>query len=114
MALKLTQPSGEHRTECLTRQQRVQRICSKAFVLFGVVVFGVSLYKFISAFWLDASPWPELQLGAAGLMLIASGRVFLNLAFLLRLLSENNPAARTRRSFLILALAAFIMICVIK
>ena len=91
----------------------MQHICGQAFVLFGVVVLGVSLYKFISAFWLDASPWPELQLGAAGLMLIASGRVFLNLAFLLRLLSENNPAARTRRSFLILALAAFIMICVI-
>ena len=68
--------SGEHRIESLTRQQRVQHIRGQAFVLFGVVVLGVSLYKLISSFWLDASPWPELQLGAARLILVASGRAF--------------------------------------
>ena len=105
--------SGEHRTESLTRQQSVQHICGQAFVLFGVVVFGVSLYKFISAFWLDVSPWPELQFGAAGLILVASGRVIRNSAFLTALLSENSPSARARRSFLMLALTVFIVVCVV-
>ena len=105
--------SGEHRTESLTRQKRVQHICGQAFVFFGVVVLGVSLYKFISSFWLNTSPWPELQLGIAGLMLVASGRVLRKSAFLTRLLSENSPAAQARRSFLMFALAAFIMVCVV-
>jgi len=95
------------------RQKTVQRICGQALVLFGVVILGVSLYKFISSFWLDASPWPELQLGAAGLMLVASGRAFRNSVFLTTLLSEKSSLARARRSFLMLALASFIMGCVV-
>ena len=95
------------------RQETVQRICGQIFVWFGVVVLGVSLYKFISAFWLDASPWPELQLGAAGLTLFAAGRIFRNSAFITKLLAENSPSARARRSFLMLALALFIMGCVV-
>ena len=94
------------------RQKTVQHICGQAFVLFGIVVLGVSLYKFVSAFWLDVSPWPELQLGAAGLILILSGRFFRNSVFLTSLLSENSPRARARRSFLMLALAFFILGCV--
>ncbi|MEC7738276.1 MAG: pectate lyase, partial [Cyanobacteriota bacterium] len=82
-------------------------------VWFGVVILGVSLYKFISAFWTEASPWPELQLGAAGLIVVAAGRGFRNSAFITTLLSENSPSARARRSFLILALASFIMSCVV-
>ena len=95
------------------RQETVQRICGQVFVWFGVVVLGVSLYKFISAFWLDASPWPELQLGAAGLILVAAGRIFRNSAFITTLLAENSPSARARRSFLMIALASFIMGCVV-
>ena len=95
------------------RQKTVQRICGQALVLFGVVILGVSLYKFISSFWLDTSPWPELQLGAAGLMLVASGRAFRNSVFLTTLLSEKSSLARARRSFLMLALASFIMGCVV-
>ena len=95
------------------RQKTVQHICGQAFVLFGIVVLGVSLYKFVSAFWLDVSPWPELQLGAAGLILIFSGRVFRNSVFLTSLLSEISPRARARRSFLMLALALFILGCVV-
>ena len=78
-----------------------------------MAVLGVSLYKFISAFWLDASPWPELQLGTAGLILVAAGRIFRNSAFITTLLSENNPSAHARRAFLMLALASFIIGCVI-
>ena len=105
--------SGEHRTDSLIRQQRMQHICGQAFVLFGVVVLEVSLYKLISAFLLDASPWPELQLGAAKLMLVASGMHFPKLSFLNKLLSENSLAERARRSFLMLAPVAFIMVCVV-
>ena len=82
-------------------------------MLFRVVVFGVSIYKFISTFWLGASTWPELQIGAAGLILVASGRVVRNSACLTTLLSENSTAARAERSFFMLALAAFIMVCVV-
>jgi len=106
------QCGGEVRHESLTRQKTVQRICGQAFVFFGLVVLGVSLYKFVSAFWLDASPWPELQLGAAGLILVISGRVCRNSAFLTSLLSEISPSARARRSFLMLALVVFLMGCV--
>ena len=95
------------------RQKRVQSICGQAFILFGIVVLGVSVYKFISAFWLDVSPWPELQLVAAGLILVLSGRVFRNSGFLTSLLSEISPQARARRSFLVLALAFLIMGCVV-
>jgi len=105
--------SGKSRSESLIRQKTVQRICGQAFVLFGIVVFGVSLYKFVSAFWLDVSPWPELQLGAVGLILVLSGRVFRNSGFLTSLLSEISPRARARRSFLMLALAFFILGCVV-
>ena len=91
------------------RQETVQRICGQVFVWFGVVVLGVSLYKFISAFWVDASPWPELQLGTAGLILVAAGRIFRNSAFITTLLAEKSPSARAQRSFLMLALASFIM-----
>jgi len=63
----------KRRSESLTRQKTVQRICGQALVWFGIAVLGVSLYKFISAFWLDASPWPELQLGTAGLIFVAAG-----------------------------------------
>ncbi|MCB4406379.1 hypothetical protein [Synechococcus sp. MU1642] len=95
------------------RQETVQSICGQVFVWFGVVVLWVSLYKFISAFWLDASPWPELQLGAAGLILVAAGWIFRNSAFITTLLAENSPSARARRSFLMIALASFIMGCVV-
>ena len=105
--------SEESRSESLIRQKTVQRICGQAFVWFGVVVLGVSVYKFISAFWLDTSPWPELQLGAAGLILVGAGRIFRNSAFITTLLSENSPSARARRSFLVLALASFLMGCVV-
>ena len=91
------------------RQETVQRICGQVFVWFGVVVLGVSLYKFISAFWVDASPWPELQLGTAGLILVAAGRIFRNSAFITTLLAEKSPSARAQRSFLMLALASFII-----
>ena len=80
---------------------------------FGVEVFGVSIYKFISAFWTEASPWPELQLGAAGLIVVAAGRGFRNFAFITTLLSENSSSARARQSFLMLAFASFIMRCVV-
>ena len=107
-------PSSEgSRSESLPRQTTVQRISGQTFVWFGVVVLGVSLYKFISAFWTEASPWPELQLGAAGLIVVAAGRGFRNSAFIATLLSENSPSARARRSFLMLALASFIMGCVV-
>jgi len=105
--------SEESRSKSLIRQKTVQRICGQAFVWFGVVVLGVSVYKFISAFWLDTSPWPELQLGAAGLILVGAGRIFRNSAFITTLLSENSPSARARRSFLVLALASFLMGCVV-
>ena len=95
------------------RQKTVQRICGQAFVFFGIIVLGVSLYKFVSAFWLDVSPWPELQLGAAGLILVLSGRVCRNSAFLTSLLSEISPSARAQRSFLMLALAFILMGCVV-
>jgi len=95
------------------RQKTVQRICGQAFVFFGVVVLGVSLYKFISAFWIDGSPWAELQLGAAGLLLVVSGRFFRNSGFLTSLLSGISPSARARRSSLMLALALFLMGCVV-
>ena len=91
----------------------MQHICGRTFVWFGVVVLGVSLYKFISSFWTEASPWPELQLGAAGLIAVAAGRGFRNSAFTTTLLSENSPSARARRSFLMLALASFIMGCIV-
>ena len=90
----------------------MQRICGQALVWFGIAVLGVSLYKFISAFWLDASPWPELQLGTAGLILVAAGRIFRNSAFITTLLSENNPSANARRAFFMLALASFLIDCV--
>ena len=107
-------PSSEKsRSESLLRHTTVQRICGQAFVWFGVVILGVSLYKFISAFWIEASPLPELQLGAAGLIVVAAGRGFRNSAFIATLLSENSPSARARRSFLMLALASFIMGCVV-
>ena len=61
----------------------------------------------------DSSPLPELQLGAAGLIVVAAGRGFRNSAFIATLLSENSPSARARRSFLMLALASFIMGCVV-
>ena len=103
----------KRRSESLTRQKTVQRICGQALVWFGLAVLGVSLYKFISAFWLDASPWPELQLGTAGLILVAAGRIFRNSAFITTLLSENNPSAHARRAFFMLALASFIIGCVV-
>ena len=115
----LTSSSGAHQSDgevghkSLTRQKTVQRICGQAFVFFGIVVLGVSLYKFISAFWLEASPWPELQLGAAGMILVISGRICRNSAFLTSLLSEISPSARARRSFLMLALVFFLMGCVV-
>ena len=104
---------GQGGSESLTRQRTVQRICSQALVWFGVAVLGVSLYKFISAFWLDASPWPELQLGTAGLILVAAGRIFRNSAFITTLLSENNPSAHARRAFFMLALASFLIGCAV-
>ena len=103
----------KRRSESLTRQKTVQRICGQALVWFGLAVLGVSLYKFISAFWLDASPWPELQLGTAGLILVAAGRIFRNSAFITTLLSENNPSAHARRAFFMLALASFLIGCVV-
>ena len=107
-------PSSEDvRSEILLRQATVQRICGQAFVWFGVVVLGVSLYKFISTFWTVASPWPELQLGTAGLILVAAGRIFRNSAFITTLLSENSSSAHARRAFFILALASFIIGCVV-
>ena len=102
----------KRRSVSLTRQETVQRICGQALVWFGIAVLGVSLYKFISAFWLDASPWPELQLGTAGLILVAAGRIFRNSAFITTLLSENNPSANARRAFFMLALASFLIGCV--
>lgn len=89
-------PPRKRRSESLTKQKTVQGICGQALVWFGLAVLGVSLYKFISAFWLDASPWPELQLGTADLILIAAGRIFRNSAFITTLLSENNPSAYAR------------------
>ena len=107
-------PSPEKRRfESLTRQKTVQRICGQALVWFGIAVLVVSLYKFISAFWLEASPWPELQLGTAGLILIAAGRIFQNSAFITTQLSETSPSARARRSILMLALTSFIIGCVV-
>lgn len=100
-------------SEGLIRQKTVQNICGRAFVCFGFIVLGVSLYKFVSAFWLDVSPWPELQLGAAGLILVALGRVFQTSALLTSLLSEISPTARARRSFLLLVLALSVMGCVV-
>ena len=91
----------------------VQRICGQVFVWLGLIVLVDSLCKFISAFWLDASPWPELQLGVAGLILVAAGRIFRNSAFITTLLVENIPSARALRSFLMIALASFIMGCVV-
>ncbi len=105
--------SGDGRPESLMRQKTVQKICSQAFVFFGVIVLGVSLYKFFSAFWLNISPWPELLLGAAGLVLVISGSIFRNSAFSTSLLSEFSSSARARRSLLMLALAFFIMGCVV-
>ena len=105
------QPSGKGHPNELTRQKTVRRICSQAFVLFGTVILGVSIYKFISAFWLDVSPWPELMLGIAGVMLVAMGRMFQKSAFLTALLTERSPAARAQRSFLMLALAFCIIGC---
>ena len=104
---------GKSRAESLIRPKTVQRICGQACTFFGIVVLGVSLYKFVSAFWLDVSPWPELQLGAAGLILVTSGRFCRTSAFLTSLLSEISTSARTRRSFLLLALASFLMGCVV-
>ena len=100
-------------TEGLIRQKTLQNICGRTFVCFGFIVLGVSLYKFVSAFWLDVSPWPELQLGAAGLILVALGRVFQTSALLTSLLSEISPKAQARRSFLMLVLALSIMGCVV-
>ena len=105
--------SGDGRPDGLMRQKTVQRICGQAFVFFGIVVLGVSLYKFVSAFWLDVSPWPELLLGTAGVMLVVLGGIFRKSAFLTSLLSESSPAGRAQRSFLMLALALFIMGCVV-
>ena len=73
--------SGDGRPDGLTRQKAVQRICGRAFVLFGMVVLGVSLYKFVSAFWLNVSPWPELLLGTAGVMLVLLGSILRQSAF---------------------------------
>ena len=107
-------PSPEkRRSENLTRQNTVQRICGQALVWFGIAVLGVSIYKFISAFWLEASPQPELQLGTAGLILVAAGRIFRYSAFISTLRSENSPSARARRAFLMLTLALFIMGCIV-
>ena len=103
----------KRRSESLTRQKTVQRICGQALVWFGLAVLGGSLYKFISAFWLDASPWPELQLGTAGLILVAAVRIFRNSAFITTLLSENSPSAHARRAFFMLTLASFIIGCVV-
>ena len=88
-------------------------MCGQTFVVFGIVILGVSLYKFVSAFWLNVSPWPELPLGVAAVFLMGSGRIVQNSAFLTSLLSERSPSARVRRSFLALALAFFIMGCVV-
>ena len=107
------QSSGDGRAESLMRQTTVQQICGQAFVFFGVVVLGVSLYKFFNAFWLNVSPWPELLLGTAGLMLVVTGRTFRSSTFLTSLLSEFSPSARTQRSLLMLALTFFIMGCVV-
>ena len=104
---------GQGRSESLSRQKTVQRICGQALVWFGIAVLGVTLYKFISAFWLETSPWPELQLGTAGLILIATGRIFRNSAFITTLLSENTPSAHARRAFLMLALTSFIIGCIV-
>ena len=105
--------SGDGRPDGLTRQKAVQRICGRAFVLFGMVVLGVSLYKFVSAFWLDVSPWPELLLGTAGVMLVLLGGILRQSAFLTSLLSECSNAARAQRSFLMLGVALFLMGCVV-
>ena len=104
--------SGKSRSKSLIRQKTVQRICGQAFVWFGIVVFGVSIYKFVGAFWLDASPWPELQLGAAGLILVLSGCVFRNSGFLTSLLVRSVPGLE-HGSFLMLAFAFFILGCVV-
>jgi len=95
------------------RQKAVQRIFGQAFVFFGIIVLGVSLYKFVSAFWLNASPWPELHLGAAGLLLVLTGNVLRRSAFLTSLLSDFSPQARARRALFMLALALSIMGCLV-
>ena len=107
------QSSGDGQSESLVRQKTVQKICGQAFVFFGVVVLGVSLYKFFSAFWLNVSPWPELLLGAVGLVLVISGSIVRKSAFSTSLLSEFSPSARARRSLLMLALAGLIMGCLV-
>ena len=103
------QSLGDIPSKVLMREKTVQKIFGRAFTFFGIVVLGVSLYKFVSSFWLDISPWHELQLGAAGLLLIASGNFLKNSAFLTSLLSEHSPSARVRRPCLMLALAILIM-----
>ena len=47
------------------------------------------------------------------MILVTAGRIFRNSAFITTLLAENSPSARARRSFLIIALASFIMGCVV-
>ena len=69
--------AGDSLRESLVRQKLVQRICGQAVIYFGAFIVAVSLYKFVSAFSLDVSPWPELQLGVACLLLLFLGN-FLN------------------------------------
>ena len=71
MALRVTRPQ-KIADQSLMRKMTVQRICGQVFVWLGLIVLVDSLCKFISAFWLGASPWPELQLGVAGLILVAA------------------------------------------
>ena len=101
--------AGDYLCESLGRQKLVQRICGQAVIYFGVLIVAVSLYKFVSAFLLEVSPWSELQLGVAGLLLVFLGNFLRSSTFLKSLLSEFSPSARASRSLLMLILALFIM-----
>ena len=103
------QKSGEHRSKNLKRPKLVQRLCGRTFVFFGAVILLISIYKFFSAFSVEAPPWHELQLSATGIILIFSGNFLKKSNTLRSLLSELNFSAQIRRTYLILALTAVIM-----
>ena len=104
------QPTGDRRSEHLTRPKIVQRICGRTFVFFGAIVVIISIYKFFSALSVElAPPWNELQLTATGIILIFSGNFLKNSSSLRSLLSELNSSAHIQRTYAILALTAFIV-----
>ncbi len=99
----------DHFSESLIRQKLVQRVCGQAVMYFGALIVIVSLVKFVSAFSQEGSPFSELQLGLAGLLLVVAGRLLGRSNFLKSLLSEFNASARASRSLFVFGLAAIIV-----